>query len=31
MQGMKTAYGIDPSRGVQRWTEGEGVRLVKAA
>jgi hypothetical protein len=40
MQGMKIAYGTDPSRGVrnrapdpryQRWTEGEAVRLVKAA
>jgi hypothetical protein len=40
MQGMKIAYGTDPSRGVrnrapdpryQRWTEGEAVLLVKAA
>jgi len=40
MQGMKIAYGADPSRGVrnrapdprhQRWTEGEAVRLVKGA
>ena len=37
---MKIATGVDPSRGVrnsapaaryQRWTEGEAVRLVKAA
>lgn len=40
MQGMKIAYGADPSRGIrnrapaprhQRWTEGEAVRLVKGA
>jgi hypothetical protein len=40
MQGMRIAYGTDPSRGVrnrapdprhQRWAEGEAVRLVKAA
>jgi hypothetical protein len=40
MQGMKIALGADPSSGVrdrapaprhQRWTEGEVVRLVKAA
>jgi hypothetical protein len=40
MQGMRIATGIDPSRGVrnrapaprhERWTEGEAVRLVKAA
>lgn len=40
MQGMKIAYGADPSRGIrnrapaprhQRWTEGEVVRLVKGA
>jgi hypothetical protein len=40
MQGMHIAHGADPSRGVrnrapaprhQRWSEGEAVRLVKAA
>jgi hypothetical protein len=40
MLGMKIARGVDPSKGVrnrapaprhQRWTEGEAVRLVKAA
>jgi hypothetical protein len=40
MLGMKIAHGVDPSKGVrnrapaprhQRWTEGEAVRLVKAA
>ena len=40
MQGMKIAFGADPSRGVrnhapaprhQRWTEGEAVCLVKGA
>lgn len=40
MQGMKIAYGADPSRGIrnrapaprhQRWTEGEAVRLVIGA
>lgn len=40
MQGMRIAHGTDPSSGVrntspaprhQRWSEGEAVRLVKAA